>query len=155
MTLATEVKKLAESKPFYAVAGVGDFAAEKLRELPEQLQRLQGRREEIREAAKDLPEKAREFAGKAEVYAKDFSGKAEGYAKDFPDKARGYADHFTGRAVELYEEFASRGRKVVSKSSGEAALELEEISEKAEPAIATQATRKNNRTPKNTSTRKA
>lgn len=148
MTLATEVKKLAESKPFYAVAGAGDFAVEKLRELPEQIQKLQGRREEFREAAKDLPEKAREFAGKAEDYAKDFSGKAEGYAKDFPEKARVYADQFTGKAVELYEEFASRGRRVVSKASGEAALELEEVSEAAEPAVATQATRKNSRTPK-------
>ncbi|WP_433251107.1 hypothetical protein ACQPYK_05335 [Streptosporangium sp. CA-135522] len=148
MTLATEVKKLAESKPFYAVAGAGDFAVEKLRELPEQIQKLQGRREEIREAAKDLPEKAREFAGKAEVYAKDFSGKAEGYAKDFPEKARSYADQFTGKAIELYEEFANRGRKVVSKASGEAALELEEVSEAAEPAVAIQATRKNTRTPK-------
>src|SRR6478752_4693047 len=119
MTLATEVKKLAESKPFYAVAGAGDFAVEKLRELPEQIQKLQGRREEFREAAKDLPEKAREFAGKAEGYAKDFSGKA------------------------------------VSKASGEAALELEEVSEAAEPAVATQATRKSTRTPKTGSAPKA
>ncbi len=142
MTLATEVKKLAESKPFYAVAGAGDFAVEKLRELPEQIQRLQGRREEIREAAKDLPERAREFAGKAEVYA-----------KDFPGKARVYADQFSVKAAELYEEFASRGRKVVSKASGEAALELEEVSEAAEPAVATQATTKNTRAPKSNSTK--
>ena len=74
MPITTEVKKLAESKPFYAVAGAGDFAVEKLTELPERIQRLQSRREEIRDAAKDLPEKARELAGKAEDYAKDFPG---------------------------------------------------------------------------------
>ncbi len=125
MPITAEVKKLAESKPFYAVAGAGDFAVEKLLELPEQIQRLQGRREEIREAAKDLPERARQLAGKA-----------EGYAKDFPVKARDYADQIAGRANELYEEFANRGRKVVSKTSGEIALELEEVSEAAEPAIA-------------------
>ncbi|MEU0519862.1 hypothetical protein [Streptosporangium sp. NPDC006007] len=141
MTLATEVRKLAESKPFYAVAGAGDFAVEKLRELPEQIQRLQSRRGEIREAAKDLPEKAKEFAGKA-----------EGYAKDLPQKARGYADQFTVRATRLYEEFASRGRKVVSKTSGDAALELKEVSMAARPAT-TQSTRKNARTPKTTSTK--
>ncbi|MFJ2030576.1 hypothetical protein [Streptosporangium sp. NPDC087985] len=142
MTLATEVKKLADSKPFYAAAGVGDLAAEKLRELPEQIHRLQGHREEIREAAKSLPEKAR-------GYAKNLPEKARGYAKDLPEKARGYADQFTGRAVKLYEEFASRGRKAVSKASSEAALELEEVSETAEP------TRKNSRAPKRTSTRKS
>ncbi|MEV7005327.1 hypothetical protein [Streptosporangium sp. NPDC051022] len=137
MTLTTEVKKLADSKPFYAVAGAGDLAVEKLRELPEQIHRLQGRREEIREAARELPGRAKRFAGKA-----------EDYARDFPGKARGYADQFTVRAGELYEQFASRGRKVVSKASGEAALELEEVSATAEPAVATQTTRKNSRSPK-------
>ncbi|MBG0813748.1 hypothetical protein [Planomonospora sp. ID82291] len=155
MTLATEVKKITDSKPFYAVAGAGDFAVEKLRELPEQVQRLQSRREEIREVARDLPVKARQIAGKAEVYAKEFGGKAEVYAKDLPVKARDYADQLTAIANELYEEFATRGRKVVSKVSGEAALELEEVSENAEPAIAATpapavtAPRKNARAPKN------
>ena len=106
MTLATEVKKLTDSKPFYAVAGVGDFAVEKLRELPDQLQKLQSRR-------------------------------AEGIAKELPEKAREYADVLGNRAVEAYEDFASRGRKVVSKTTGEAALELEELSEAAEPPVAT------------------
>jgi hypothetical protein len=123
MTLATEVKKLTESKPFYAVAGAGDYAVEKLRELPEQLLKLQSRRVEL---AKDLPEKARTYADKA-----------EGFAKEFPEKARTYADQLTNRATEVYEDFASRGRKVVSKVSGEAALELEEVSEAAEPPVAT------------------
>ncbi|MEV0383322.1 hypothetical protein [Nonomuraea sp. NPDC050643] len=122
MTLATEVKKLTESKPFYAVAGVGDFAVEKLRELPEQLQRLQTRRYDL---AKDLPVKAREYADKA-----------EGIAREFPEKARVYADQITLKATEVYEDFATRGRKVVSKASGEAALELEEVSVAAEPPVA-------------------
>jgi hypothetical protein len=126
MTLATEVKKLTDSKPFYAVAGVGDFAVEKLRELPEQLQRLQSRRYEI---AKDLPERARTYADKA-----------EGFAREFPDKAREYADQLTQRATLVYEDFAVRGRKVVSKTSGEAALALEEVSEAAEPPVATPVT---------------
>lgn len=138
MTLSTEVKKLTESKPFYAVAGAGDFAVEKLRELPEQIHRLQSRRGEIREAAKDLPEKARELAGRA-----------EGYARTFPVKARGYADHFTIRASELYEQFATRGRKVVSRASGGAALELQEVSETAKPAPSA---RKNSRAPRSGST---
>lgn len=122
MTLATEVKKLTDSKPFYAVAGVGDYAVEKLRELPEHLQRLQSRRYEL---ARELPAKAREYADKA-----------EGIAREFPEKAREYADQLSNRANEVYEDFATRGRKVVSKASGEAALELEEVSEAAEPPTA-------------------
>ncbi|MEU7003520.1 hypothetical protein [Nonomuraea sp. NPDC046570] len=119
MTLATEVKKLTESKPFYAVAGAGDYAVEKLRELPEQLQKLQSRRTEI---AQD---------------ARSYADKAEGIARVFPEKAREYAGQLSHRATEVYEEFASRGRKVVSKVSGEAALELEEVSVAAEPPVAT------------------
>ncbi|MEO3875426.1 hypothetical protein ABGB18_42150 [Nonomuraea sp. B12E4] len=136
MTLATEVKKLTESKPFYAVAGMSDFAFEKLRELPDQLQRLQTRRTEL---AKDLPEKARTYADLA-----------EGFAREFPVKARDYADQLTLRATEVYEDFATRGRKVVSKASGEAALELEEVSEAAEPPVAepVKKTRTTNRTTK-------
>lgn len=105
MTLSTEVKKLTESKPFYAVAGFGDYAVEKLRELPEQLTKLQGRREEL---AKDLPGKARAYSDKAEVLA-----------REFPGKAREYADQLGHKATEVYEEFASRGRKVVSKAGHE------------------------------------
>ncbi|MBF8189985.1 hypothetical protein ITP53_30520 [Nonomuraea sp. K274] len=122
MTLATEVKKLTESKPFYAVAGAGDYAVEKLRELPEQLQKLQTRRTDL---AKDLPVRAREYAGKA-----------EGFAREFPERAREYADQLGHKATEVYEDFATRGRKVVSKTTGEAALELEEMSETAEPPVA-------------------
>lgn len=139
MTLATEVKKLTESKPFYAVAGVGDFAVEKLRELPEQLQKLTARRGEL---TKDLPVKAREYATKAEAVA-----------KDFPEKARVYADQLGHKATEVYEDFATRGRKVVSQASGQAALELEEVSEAAQPPVATPV--KKTRTTKASATPKA
>ncbi|GAA0947406.1 hypothetical protein [Nonomuraea longicatena] len=125
MTLATEVKKLTESKPFYAVAGAGDYAVEKLRELPEQLHKLQARRQEL---TKDLPEKARTL-----------TGKAEGFAKDFPGKARAYADEIGHKATEVYEEFASRGRKVVTKGDHQAAPELEESAPAKKPTRTTKA----------------
>ncbi|WP_214413810.1 hypothetical protein [Sphaerisporangium fuscum] len=129
MPLNDEVKKLAESKPFYAVAGAGDYAMEKLRELPEQFHRLQSRRSEVGAMARDLPLMARRYAGNVQV-------KAEEVAKDFPEKAKAYADTIASRAVTLYDEFADRGRKVVSRVTGEAALELEEVSTSAEPATA-------------------
>jgi uncharacterized coiled-coil DUF342 family protein len=145
MPIATEVEKLVKSKPFYAVAGAGDLAVKELRKLPERIQKLQGRSEEIREVAKDLPEKAKELAGKAEVYA-----------QHFPEKARAAADQVADKATKLYDDFASHGRKVVSRASGEAALELEEVSEAAAPPHTT-APKKNNRarTPKSSTTPKA
>ncbi|MEU8265547.1 hypothetical protein AB0B89_00145 [Sphaerisporangium sp. NPDC049002] len=133
MPLNAEVKKLAESKPFYAVAGAGDFAVEKLRELPEQLQRLQTRRVESGATARDLPHIARKYASTVQV-------KAEAVAKDLPEKAKEYADTITHKAVMLYDQFANRGRKVVSRVTGEAALELEEVSSSAEPATAARPT---------------
>jgi hypothetical protein len=125
MTLATEVKKLTESKPFYAVAGAGDFLVEKLRELPTQLQKLSSQ-VNTADLAKELPEKSRAAATKA-----------EDIVRDLPTKARVYADQVTATAAELYEASVVRGRKIVSKASGEAALELEEVSVAAEPPKAT------------------
>lgn len=139
MALNAEVKKLTDSKPFYAVAGAGDFAVEKLRELPEQIQRLQSRRGEVREVARELPTMARRYAGNVQV-------KAEAVAKDLPNLAKVYADQLAGKATVLYDQFASRGRKVVSRVTGEAALELQEASTAAEPAGATR--------PKTTTARK-
>lgn len=134
MPLNDEVKKIAESKPFYAVAGAGDFAVEKLRGLPERLHKLQARRSEVGSVARDLPTIARKYAETAQI-------KAEAVAKDLPEKAREYADTISARATALYDEFAGRGRRVVSKVTGEAALELKEVSSSAEPAVAAKVTR--------------
>ena len=126
MPLTDEVRKLADSKPFYAVAGAGDYAVEKLRELPGEFKELQARRERLRQTAQD----------RAREYAATWQNKAETYARDLPEKAREYADAVAQKAARLYEDFATRGRKVISRVSGEAALELEEVSEAAEPATA-------------------
>ncbi|WP_055483105.1 hypothetical protein [Sphaerimonospora mesophila] len=101
MTLATQVKRIADSKPFYALTGVGDFAVERARE-----------------------------------YASTMQGKAETVARDFPEKAREYADAATTRFNRIYDDLAIRGRRIVSKVTGETALELEDVSERAEPAAA-------------------
>ncbi|WP_283138772.1 hypothetical protein [Rhizohabitans arisaemae] len=57
MTIATEVKKITETKAFHAVAGAGDLAYEKIREIPGHLHRLQSRR-----GTKELPGMARDYA---------------------------------------------------------------------------------------------
>ncbi|ETK33049.1 hypothetical protein [Microbispora sp. ATCC PTA-5024] len=105
MPITTEVKRITESKPFYALTGVGDYAVEKAR-----------------------------------AYASTVQVKAESVAKELPEKAREYADAAASRLNKVYDELAVRGRKVVSRVSGEAALELTEVSETAEPAVAAETT---------------
>lgn len=77
---------------------------------------------------------------KARAYATTVQDKAEAVAKELPEKAKGYADAAAARINRLYDDLALRGRKVVSRVSGEAALELTEVSETAEPAVAAEAT---------------
>ncbi|WP_327043585.1 hypothetical protein OG320_17450 [Microbispora sp. NBC_01189] len=77
---------------------------------------------------------------KARAYASTVQDRAETVARELPEKARGYADAATTQINRLYDDLASRGRKVVSRVSGEAALELTEVSETAEPAVAAQST---------------
>jgi uncharacterized coiled-coil DUF342 family protein len=110
MTLQTEVKKITETKPFYALTGVGDLAVEKFREL-------QSRRDE-------LPARAKEVQVKAQEYAKDLPAKAQAIAdeipakaKEFPAKAKEYADTVTAKLTELYDELAVRGRKATAKDA--------------------------------------
>jgi hypothetical protein len=84
-----------ERKPLYAVAGVGDLAIEKLREIPTQLSKLEtdfGRR------TSDLQGQARAFPAQAADQLKS---------------VRNLPGVLTGKATEAYEEFAGRGEKLV------------------------------------------
>ncbi|MCW2882442.1 MAG: hypothetical protein JWQ95_6542 [Sphaerisporangium sp.] len=122
MMLADQVKKITQSKPFYAAAGAGDYAVENLRKLRNRLQKqLRARQGEVRETAKDLPGKARETV-----------------AKSLPEQAREYADTTTAKVNEFYEDLATRGRKIISSMGHEAAKELEDVSQTARPATATE-----------------
>lgn len=64
MTLATEVQKLKDSKAYYAVAGAGDLAREKLREVPGRLRDLQ-----VKADPKDFPGVALSYASQASTKA--------------------------------------------------------------------------------------
>jgi hypothetical protein len=66
MTLATEVKKFRDSKAYYAVAGAGDLAREKLREVPGRLRDLQEKTD-----PKDIPGVALSYATQAGAKASE------------------------------------------------------------------------------------
>lgn len=69
----TITNRLRDSKAFYAAAGAGDFAVEKLREVPERLNRLQEKTD-----AKDLPGVAVAYVGQVSTRAAEvYDGLAE------------------------------------------------------------------------------
>ncbi|HEU5156924.1 MAG TPA: hypothetical protein VFU43_07995 [Streptosporangiaceae bacterium] len=96
MTLAS---KLRDNKAFYAAAGASDLAAEKLREVPDRVNKLQHN-------VKDLQEKVD--------------------AKDIPGAAVAYMTHIGTRAVEIFDDLAERGKQVVNRVATEAQTQIEE-----------------------------
>ncbi|WUH98058.1 hypothetical protein OHR68_31835 [Spirillospora sp. NBC_00431] len=105
MTLASNLR---ENKALYAVAGAGDYAVEKLREMPEQMTRYQG---EVRETVG-------RYRGQVRDTVERYRGEVSRYqdrvdAKDLPGAAVAYATHVGTRAYEFFDELAERGKRVV------------------------------------------
>lgn len=94
MALASEVRKLTDTKAFYAVAGCGDLAVEKLREVPARLQEVQGRLQDF-------------AADRAELQ----------------QRAMTYANSVTTTAASTYDDLAKRGRDVVGRVQGQESTE--------------------------------
>ncbi|NKZ06079.1 hypothetical protein [Actinomadura latina] len=118
MTLASNLR---ENKAVYAVAGAGDFAVEKLREVPGQVDRY---REQVRDTMG-------RYRGEVSRYQERVD------AKDLPGAAVAYATHFGTRAAEIIDELAERGKKVVNRE----AVEVAEITEAdAKPGTKTRTT---------------
>ena len=114
MTLASTLR---ENKAVYTVAGAGDLAVEKLREVPEAVDRYRG---QVRETVDRYRGEVRENVTRAQ-------DKVE--VKDLPGAAVAYVTHFGTRTVEFIDELAERGKKVVHRE----AVEVAEITE-AKPA---------------------
>lgn len=144
MTLANNLR---ENKAVYAVAGAGDLAVEKLREVPEQVSKYQYRAREtatkyqgeVRETVDRYREQVREAIERYRGEVSRYQERVD--AKDLPGAAVAYATHFGTRAVEFIDELAERGKKVVHRE----AVEVAELTE-AESADAKAATRTRNST---------
>lgn len=136
MTLASNLR---ENKAVYAVAGAGDFAVEKLREVPGQVDRY---REQFREQVRETVER---YRGEVSRYQERVD------AKDLPGAAVAYATHFGTRAAEFIDELAERGRKVVNRE----AVEVAEITGSEGKPVAKNRTAAPRRTTGTGSTRQA
>lgn len=93
---------ITRSKPFYAVAGAGDLAVKKLREVPGRLSTLD--LTNIKVDRKDIESRIATI----QVEAKSLPGKAQTVAV-------GLVGEVAGRAAPVYGDLVTRGRSVVTR----------------------------------------
>ncbi|MFD0691489.1 hypothetical protein [Actinomadura fibrosa] len=128
MTLASTIR---ENKAVYTVAGAGDFAVEKIREVPEQVTRARQTVDKVqdraREAANRYQGEVRGTVGRYREQVRENVTKVQDRVevKDLPGAAVAYVTHFGTRTVEFIDELAERGKKVVHRE----AVEVAEITE--------------------------
>ncbi|MDY0811979.1 hypothetical protein [Kitasatospora purpeofusca] len=126
MPITDDIKKtLTDPTPLYALAGAGDLAYEKLREVP-------GRVEALAADRKGTQEKATAALAEAQARLVDAQAKVSGSVTALPtdlkalqEKAQTFALQQVGRAVELavkaketYDELAERGKVAVDRGRG-------------------------------------
>ncbi|MFF4344789.1 hypothetical protein ACFY00_33315 [Kitasatospora sp. NPDC001540] len=121
MPISDELKKtLTDPTPLYALAGAGDLAYEKLREVPAQLEALAADRKGTQEKAAaalqdagaalaDAQAKVTEAVTALPTDVKELQAKAQ----EFAMQQVGRALEFAVKAKEVYDELAVRGRTVV------------------------------------------
>jgi hypothetical protein len=137
MTLASSLR---ENKAVYAVAGAGDFAVEKLREVPEQVTRYQGRAREVASKyqgeVRETVERYRGEVRKTVDRYRDEVGRVQERvdAKDLPGAAVAYVTHVGTRTVEFIDELTERGKRVVHREAAEVAAIAEADAEPAPKA---------------------
>lgn len=106
----TLTDSLTNRKPLYAVIGANRLAYEKLRELPTELVRLQGK---VQETLQELPTHLSQLPGPHDVRGEVREVSTQ--VRELPAQARRYAEELSGRAGDLYTEFAARGEQLVTR----------------------------------------
>jgi heparin binding hemagglutinin HbhA len=102
MTTNTTTRKI--PTPFYAAAGAGDFAYQRLRRLPEQVQQLRGRAVAIAPAV---------TAVVAETNVRADLDRLRGAARRNAAQLAERAQSVSERAVSVYSDLVSRGEQVM------------------------------------------
>lgn len=124
MPIGDEIKKtLSDPTPLYALAGAGDLAYEKLREVPGKVEALAADRRGAQEkATAALQEAGAKLVGAQAKVAETVTGLPSDL-KGIQEKVQGLALQQVGLALELavkakeaYDELAVRGRTVVEKN---------------------------------------
>jgi hypothetical protein len=135
MTIAT---RLRDSKAVYAVAGAGDLAVEKIREVPEQVTKVRETvtkyQDQVRETVTKRQGEVRETVAKRQGELRENVSKLQDRVevKDIPGAAVAYVTHIGTRAVELVDELAERGKRVVNRTA-EDVVEITEAKPEPKP----------------------
>ena len=162
-TVTDEIRKtLTNSKPLYALAGAGDFAAEKLRdaptllaeaagtvttlaarlaaEAPERLAKVQTQLAEVSGALAPRSVAATLDPRAARESLRDAVGKAD--TQVLRERAQsialiqvGRVLEAAGKAVETYDELAERGKTVVERYLGSGEVKVDEVTVVVEQVV--------------------
>ena len=127
-------KTLADPTPFYALAGAGDLAVEKLREVPERAAAIAADRKGAQEKATARLHEAGAKLTEAQAKVAETVSTLPTDLKSLQEKAQGLALQSVGRAAELavkarevYDELAERGKVVVDRQRKDAAEQTAEL----------------------------
>ncbi|MFD9129022.1 hypothetical protein [Kitasatospora sp. NPDC059571] len=129
MPITDDIKKsLSDPTPLYALAGAGDLAYEKLREVPGKVEALAADRKgtqekataRLQEAQAKLVEAQGRVAETVSTLPTDLKVLQE-KAQTFALQQVGRAAEFAVKAKEVYDELAVRGKSVVEKGQNETA----------------------------------
>ena len=114
-SVRNEVRKITENKAFYAAAGAGDLAVEKLRTLPDLVARLQetvpGR---VQRLQTTLPG---EVSRLQETIRYRLADQGQGDLASLSGRAVEYVTVVSARAVQTYDELAERGKTVAGRAA--------------------------------------
>ncbi|MFJ8626576.1 hypothetical protein ACIRD3_27595 [Kitasatospora sp. NPDC093550] len=135
MPITDEIKKtLSDPTPLYALAGAGDLAYEKLREVPGKVEALAADRKGAQEKAGARLQEAQSLLAGAPAKVGEAVTALPTDLKALQERAQGFALQQVGRAVELavkakeaYDELAERGKVVVEKARPGAAAGTEPV----------------------------
>ena len=127
-------KTLSDPTPFYALAGAGDLAVEKLREVPERAAAIAADRKGAQEKATARLHEAGARLTEAQAKVAESVSTLPTDLKSLQEKAQGLALQSVGRAAELavkarevYDELAERGKVVVDRQRKEGAEQVAEL----------------------------
>ncbi|MEE1786810.1 hypothetical protein PUR71_28485 [Streptomyces sp. SP17BM10] len=161
MPITDELKKtLTDPTPLYALAGAGDLAYEKLREVPGKVEALAADRKGTQEMAGARLQEAQAKLAEAQAKVTETVTTLPTDFKALQERAQDFAIQQVGRAVELavkaketYDELAERGKTVVERTrpataepSGPAVIDAEVVEEE-EPATPKKSARARKDTP--------
>jgi heparin binding hemagglutinin HbhA len=109
MAITADIRKaFTDSTPLYAVAGAGDLAVEKLREVPAKLATVRAEPKVVQQRVTDAQAKVQERVNSS-------LNTVAGDLRTLPEKAQSFALSQVGKANEAYEDLAARGKNVVGR----------------------------------------